>query len=173
MLLLLLARLDAGDRALFVRWSLTARVASAAPARAWRVVTHVGGARATILASLGPLLVAGGELEAGARLALTILAISHLLVQLVKRTVGRPRPAATDGPLIAVPDRFSFPSGHAAAVTSLALGYGLVFPGAAPALASLAVVVGVSRVVLGVHYPGDVLAGALLACLTALALPGA
>lgn len=74
--------------------------------------------------------------------------------------------------MIAEPDRFSFPSGHAAAAMSVALGYAAVFPAIAPWFAALAVLVGYSRVALAVHYPGDVLAGQGLAVLTALALWG-
>lgn len=104
----------------------------------------------------------------GAGRALLLLVLSHFLVQLVKRTVGRPRPSTgtSYAALVAEPDRLSFPSGHAAAAMSLALGYGAVLPGVAPLLISLAAVVGFSRVALGVHYPGDVVAGQVLAVLT-------
>jgi undecaprenyl-diphosphatase len=68
---------------------------------------------------------------------------------------------------VAEPDRFSFPSGHAAASMSVALGYGVTFPVLALPLLALALLVGFSRVRLGVHFPGDVLAGQVLALLTA------
>ena len=166
-----LTRLDARDRALFLRLALT----DSAPSplrRFWRAVTHLGGARCTIAATLGPL-ASDGPWRPGAERALAILVVSHLLVQVIKRTVGRPRPSRGTAcrVLIGEPDRFSFPSGHAAAVMSLALGYAAVAPAAAPALAALAVLVGFSRVALAVHYPGDVLAGQGLAILTAALLP--
>lgn len=169
----ILTRLGDGDRALFRRLALTD--ATPSPLRRfWRGVTHLGGARCTLAATLVPL-TSDGAWRAGAERALAILVLSHLLVQVVKRTVGRPRPSrgTACAVLIGEPDRFSFPSGHAAAIMSLALGYAAVAPAAAPAFAALAVVVGFSRVALAVHYPGDVLAGQALAILTAALLPGA
>ena len=93
--------------------------------------------------------------------------LSHLLVQLVKRTVGRGRPAVTCdlSRLIREPDRFSFPSGHATASFSVALAYATVFPWWSGPLLLLAALVGFSRVRLGVHYPSDVVVGQLLATL--------
>lgn len=168
----ILARIGRGDRALFLRLALQEET----PVRTrqlWRMLTHLGGARFTIGVSLAPLAI-GGAWRDGALRALTILVISHVLVQLVKRTVGRPRPSRGTSceTLIAEPDRFSFPSGHAAAAMSVALGYAAVVPSLAPLYATLAVIVGFSRVALAVHYPGDVLAGQGLAVLTALALSG-
>lgn len=167
----LLARLDARDRALFAKLALAADDARLR-CTFWRAVTHVGGATFTIIVSLGLALIAHGELARAGRLAFATLAGSHLIVQLIKRTVGRPRPSRNlpFAALIAEPDRFSFPSGHAAAAMSLALGLAIVFPVAAPLAGVLALVVGMSRVVLGVHYPGDVLAGQALASLTAALL---
>lgn len=166
------ARLGRGDRALFLRLALQQET----PVRkrqVWRALTHLGGARFSIAVSLAPLTIGGVWREAALR-ALAILVVSHLLVQVVKRTVGRPRPSRGTSceVLIAEPDRFSFPSGHAAAAMSVALGYAAVLPSVTPWLAALAVLVGFSRVALAVHYPGDVLAGQGLAVLTALVLGG-
>jgi undecaprenyl-diphosphatase len=100
------------------------------------------------------------------------LVISHLLVQLVKRTVGRGRPAqgCRLSAIVREPDRFSFPSGHAAASFSVALSYAIVFPLWSGPLLLLAALVGFSRIRLGVHYPSDVVVGQLLATLTAIAV---
>lgn len=59
-------------------------------------------------------------------------------------------------------DEFSFPSGHtlhAVTFTTVALTY---YPALAPALIPFALLVALSRLVLGLHYPSDVLAGAAL-----------
>src|SRR4030081_1681811 len=161
----LLVRLDAGDRALFQRLLLSAR-----HPRTRSLVTgltHLGGARASILLCLWPLL-ASGSWPVLARHALATLVVSHLFVQLVKRSVGRPRPSCGLGSvaLVVDPDRFSFPSGHAAAALAVALAYASLWPSLALPLLALALAVGASRIVLGVHYPGDVAAGQAIALAT-------
>jgi undecaprenyl-diphosphatase len=164
---ILLANLGSRDRTLFLRWSLSS--SSHRSRRVWKLVTHAGGATATILATILPFFFGGAFAVIGAQ-ALFTLAASHAIVQLVKRTVGRPRPSrATDSIAhIVEPDRFSFPSGHAAAAMSVAFIYAMAFPSIAVPLLVLAGIVGMSRVVLGVHYPGDVLAGQMIAVLTGL-----
>jgi undecaprenyl-diphosphatase len=162
---MLLSSLGARDRTLFLRWALadTSHLARAF----WTILTNAGGAACTILAATVPLLAGGSFAEIG-RHALAALVFSHLIVQLIKRTVGRPRPSrriATRA-LVAEPDRFSFPSGHAAAAMSVAFIYASAFPSLALPLVALAVGVGISRVFLGVHYPGDVLIGQVIAVIT-------
>ncbi len=162
----LIARLDARDRALLARWMLDA-LAPVRQARAWRVLTHLGGARMTIAAVLVPFALGGAAERAAAVAAAIALTVSHLVVQVVKRSVGRPRPRFAEGTaLVEIPDRFSFPSGHACAALAVALTYALAFPAYAVSSILLATLIGLSRVRLGVHYPGDVLAGQGIAVLT-------
>jgi undecaprenyl-diphosphatase len=51
---------------------------------------------------------------------------------------------------------------------AVAAAYAQAFPQLAPAFVALAFMIGLSRVVLGVHFPGDVLIGQLIAILTAV-----
>jgi undecaprenyl-diphosphatase len=166
----MLTRLDARDRALFNKLLLPS--ASHVRIRAVAIVlTHLGGATGSILAALWPLFAGSDWPELG-RHALATLVLSHLVVQLVKRTVGRPRPSrsADVDVLVVEPDRFSFPSGHATAALAVALAYAVAFPAFALPILALALAVGTTRIVLGVHYPGDVAAGQTIALVTHLLL---
>ena len=62
---------------------------------------------------------------------------------------------------VAMPTSRSLPSGHAASAFAFATGVGHAMPHAAVPLRLLATAVAYSRVHTGVHYPGDVVAGAL------------
>lgn len=168
-----MARLGAGDRAL-MRRCVIAPSASRRSLLGWTTITHLGGTIPSLLAAGLPLL-ACCALHQTARLALMTVVVSHLLVQMVKRTVVRHRPAKVERlvSLVREPDCFSFPSGHATASMSVALVYGVALPGLAVPLLILALLVGFSRVRLGVHYPSDVLVGQLIAVGTASVLSAA
>ena len=165
-----LQRLDARDRALFARWALQ-RSHSARSKTLWVAVTHLGGAWCTIALSLAPLVGDGPLRDVGA-VPLLVLVASHLIIQGVKRSIARPRPSCSHvhASLIDEPDRFSFPSGHSAAAMAVAIGFAYGLPDLAAPFVMLAVLVGVSRVVLGVHFPGDVFVGQLIAFVTAIAV---
>lgn len=166
----LLLRLSAHDRALMRRCAI-APTAPWSSRAVWTAVTHLGGTVPSLLAAGLPWF-ACCELHDASKLALLTVVVSHLLVQVVKRTVARSRPAKVERlhSLVSEPDCFSFPSGHATASMSVAVIYGAVFPAWAAPLVLVALLVGLSRVRLRVHYPSDVLVGQLIAVATAALL---
>lgn len=98
---------------------------------------------------------------------------------IVKPLARRRRPARSEQHLahppasshhVPMPDSHSFPSGHTAAAFAFATGVATVWPGVARGPALVAVIVGYSRVHAGVHFPGDVVLGALLGSAVALAV---
>lgn len=99
--------------------------------------------------------------------------VANLLASAVKAAVGRARPSAVHAypkPLVHAPLTGSFPSGHAATAFACATTLTFFLPRWAPAFFVLAAAIAWSRVYNGVHYPLDVLAGALLGVLVAIAL---
>ena len=110
-------------------------------------------------------------------LAFTALAAASvwsadLLALVLKAIVERPRPFQAlphVEPLLHGTLGTSFPSGHAATSFAGATFLALAAPRLAPALFVLAAAVAYSRVYVGVHYPFDVVAGAVLGAAVALA----
>lgn len=136
-----------------------------------RAVTHLADPLVVVALTLGLTLGAIPGLRAAGKVAAFALTVSHLAVQLLKRSVVRPRPSLPVGIsfLVDPQDRFSFPSGHAAAGLSVALPLCLALSGlGAVGVLLLGLLVGVSRCYLGVHYPGDVLVGWTLSALSVL-----
>ena len=134
-----------------------------------RLLTHVGGARMTIGTSLA--LVAAGEMRLGLATGLAN-ALSHIVVQVLKRAIARPRPCDAFGrplALVDLPDPFSLPSGHAAATTAIAATVAYAHPLIGAVVMPLAAVVAYSRIALRVHHTSDVLAGVALGLLGAAA----
>ena len=114
------------------------------------------------------LAVGGGQTgRRAAGMGLAAIAVSSAIVNLGLKPLSRrrrPDRVARQVPLarqVRMPTSTSFPSGHSASAFAFAAGVGHVQPAAALPLHALAAVVAYSRVHTGVHYPGDVLAGAV------------
>jgi undecaprenyl-diphosphatase len=93
-------------------------------------------------------------------------AAALLLYKLIKPRAVRERPYITHSSVIScasVPlDQYSFPSGHTLHAVSFSIVLAHYFPEWAALLMAFTLLVALSRVVLGLHYPSDVAAGALL-----------
>lgn len=103
--------------------------------------------------------------------------LAHCVYPFCKRAVARHRPFVTyrDIPSVHEPlDYYAFPSGHCMTLCAACLPVAIAHPAAGTALALFVTSLGWSRVVLGHHYPSDVIAGSLLGgavCLLVLGLP--
>jgi membrane-associated phospholipid phosphatase len=96
------------------------------------------------------------------------VALAHGASIAVKRVVRRPRPDdARVQVLVGTPSRLSFPSAHATSTTAAAVLFGALV--GKPLVAVLVPPMAASRLVLGVHYPSDVVAGSVLGAVIALA----
>jgi diacylglycerol kinase family enzyme len=105
-----------------------------------------------------------GPLRRGAIRGVGSTAVSSALVNVVlKRIFGRIRPdmanLRAERKLHRSPVTLSFPSGHSSSAAAFVTGVAMESPLAGAALAPVALGVGYSRVHVGVHYPGDVVAG--------------
>ena len=142
------------------------------PVRLWfRLISRLGDGIFWYALLLGIVLSQG---NAGLYPALHMASagfIGTVIYKWLKGRTLRPRPYEvhqdvwlTGKPL----DRFSFPSGHtlhAVAFCTVGLFY---YPALWPLLLSFTIMVALSRVVLGLHYPSDVLAGAAIGALIAV-----
>lgn len=91
----------------------------------------------------------------------------------VKLSFGRQRPLLEDHPPLAkAPSNLSFPSAHSTSSMAAATAFGRVDPRTRVPLYLLATSICVSRPYLGMHYPSDVVAGALFGVLIGGFVPG-
>jgi membrane-associated phospholipid phosphatase len=122
------------------------------------------------IAAAALLAAAGGRAgRRAAKLGIASVAVSSAVVNAAIKPVARRRrpdremhSRVPEARHVAMPTSRSLPSGHSASAFAFATGVGQVMPHGAAPLRVLAALVAYSRVHTGVHYPGDVVIGALL-----------
>jgi undecaprenyl-diphosphatase len=128
----------------------------------WFVCTHIGGATATLLTTSFVAVVAPPSAARIAIVALLSVIMSHIPVAIMKNAFRRLRPyrelSSTRLPTQLLDDH-SFPSGHATAICAATMPFVCFHATHALWAIPLALIVSVSRIVLGHHYPSDVLVG--------------
>jgi undecaprenyl-diphosphatase len=129
------------------------------------------------LMALLPLLYGERGIEVAFQMMLAGL-VGLALYRSLKARLARERPRVSQGIVrgAAPLDRYSFPSGHTLHAVSFSMLVIAEFPELTVLCALFTVLVAMSRVILGLHYPTDVLAGALiggtLSSATIFLLPG-
>jgi undecaprenyl-diphosphatase len=129
------------------------------------LITNFGGAVWSVALSL--ILLFSENLiihQVGKRLAISLL-VSHLIVRLGKKLLPRLRPYLTLEDVNTGRKIYkdpSFPSGHSTAAFCTATVLSSAIPAFSIMFFTMAVLVAVSRIYLGMHYPSDITAGALI-----------
>jgi undecaprenyl-diphosphatase len=171
-----LRELDAVDRAVFAAVATTPTPSLDAPLRRLSDAANNSVLWFVIAAGLGSLGGPAGR-RAAVRGTVAIAVTSPLVNLAAKSAWSRRRPDRADagvpeGRNVRMPGSASFPSGHAAAGFAFATAIGRDEPWLGMALRFLAAAVAYSRVHTGVHYPGDVVIGALVGAGTGQAVGG-
>jgi undecaprenyl-diphosphatase len=111
------------------------------------------------------LLYGGPQRFSAVGAAGTAAVVGIVVFKTLKKLSHRPRPCQLEPHCwskVLPPDRFSFPSGHTMTAFSIALVVSYFYPGLEATLFFLATSIAVSRIVLGMHFLSDVLAGVVL-----------
>jgi undecaprenyl-diphosphatase len=112
------------------------------------------------------ILLFGGEQRFAALGAAGLSSVLSILLFLwLKRLTGRRRPCQIERHCWATllpPDQFSFPSGHTMTAFAVAVPLALFYPNLTVGLFFCALSIATSRILLGMHFLSDVLAGALI-----------
>ncbi|HWE50073.1 MAG TPA: phosphatase PAP2 family protein [Bryobacteraceae bacterium] len=156
----MIRRIAAGDRKIMLhvnQWMAPKWI------RAWMLGASRAGDGWLWIALGLMLLLLGGERRFEA-LAAGLLSVGAGLATffVLKRVTGRERPCAIEAHCwssLLPPDRYSFPSGHTITAFAVAVPFGLIYPSLLGGLLFCAASIAASRVVLGLHYLSDVLAG--------------
>jgi len=149
---------------------VTRRIALSDQSR-WRWLATLGAhlGDGALWAVVGVALWVWGAPHVRALILVSALAVlgTGILSTAVKYLVRRPRPQERRHFHAIKYDRYSFPSGHAVRMAAIAVVIWRFVPALAPIGYPLALLVSLCRVLVGVHYPSDVLAGLLIGSLGA------
>jgi len=130
----------------------------------FRVISNLGNGKFWYaLMAVLPLLHGRYGFQATLHMGLTAL-VTMLIYKSVKGATHRPRPGAVYDAIMQATsalDEYSFPSGHTMHAVSFSVIAVAWFPALLPLLLLFTLLVAMSRVVLGLHYPTDVVLGAL------------
>lgn len=156
-------------------YAAVARTSTPELDRTMRAISRAADHSRLSLACAALLALFGGPAgRRAAQMGVASVAVTSAAVNGVAKPLGpraRPHRGARRLPFVLhvpiarrvrMPASSSFPSGHAAAAFAFATGVGDTLPMVGGPLRALAALVAYSRVHTGVHYPGDVVAGALL-----------
>jgi undecaprenyl-diphosphatase len=134
-------------------------------------ITHLGGATATLVLTSFLSLISSGSLRMASMQSFVAVIISHLPVVLLKKKYRRLRPylVLPQARLCIHPLKDnSFPSGHTTAIFACVLPFMISSPIIALVLLPLAMIVGYSRIYIGLHFPFDCFIGAVLGTFTSV-----
>lgn len=143
----------------------------AAVRRFFSVVSRLGDGWAWLLLGGLALALRGEEAIPFVAHGACVAVVGVALYKLLKHRLIRERPYITNNMILCgTPplDRYSFPSGHTLHAVSLTMLVAEFEPQFLVVALPFAVLVAISRVVLGLHYPSDVLAGAAIGCTLAM-----
>lgn len=130
-----------------------------------RIISHSGDGYLQVLMPLLIIAIVGHDALPFLKLIVFSFAIERSLYWLLKNNLKRKRPEAalpTFKATISASDEFSFPSGHTSAAFLLAILVSSYIPALSTVMFIWASSVSISRVILGVHFPADIIAGICL-----------
>ncbi|MBN2794281.1 MAG: phosphatase PAP2 family protein [Clostridia bacterium] len=129
------------------------------------IITHFGDTEVTFIYGFMMLFVGVYFKNPQGFHALKVILMTQIIVQGIKRLIHRIRPYFKIKDLnIENPPtcQYSFPSGHTASAFSIAFGLSNFVPSLQIFFLGTAILVGLSRMILGYHYPTDVLIGFII-----------